>query len=328
MHSARQEAIIIVPGQLPFEGRFFGADAGFSRYAGTERFEVGCGPCRCADRGMELFDRAKEREAFSDVFDIHYHLLYGVDDGPKAFEDSVALAEASIEDGVTHIACTPHSNDRYKFDPAVNQERRDRLQAHFGDRLTLGSGCDFHLSYENIENLHKDPARYTINAKQYLLVEFPDFAISQNMAHTFFQMISAGVIPIITHPERNPTLMQEPGRMVEWLRLGCLVQVTAASLDGRFGNRSQAIARELIQKNWVHIIASDAHSVDRRGPSMTKAYRLLESEYGKETAERLCKINTKAVYLGEPLPAQPEGVGLYEELNAPKKGFFSRLFGR
>lgn len=260
------------------------------------------------------------------MFDIHYHLLFGVDDGPKTLEESLALAEASIAEGVTHIVCTPHSNDKYRFDPAVNRERLSLIEERLGGRLTLGLGCDFHLSYDNIENLYKDKARFTINGKQYLLVEFPDFGIATNMEATFYEMTMSGVVPIITHPERNPTLQKDPSRMTEWIRLGCLVQVTASSLMGRFGQRAQAMSRDLLKKNWVHIIASDAHGVERRSPSMSKAYAVLQSEYGRQTADRLCIENPKAIFFGEPLAEQPEPRGVFEE--PARKGFFSRLFGR
>lgn len=261
------------------------------------------------------------------MFDIHYHLLYGVDDGPKTLEESLALAEASIAEGVTHIVSTPHSNDKYRFDPAANRERLAVIEERLGGRLALGLGCDFHLSYDNIENLQKDRSRFTINGKQYLLVEFPDFGIATNMAATFYEMTAAGVVPIITHPERNPTLQQDPGRMAEWIRLGCLVQVTASSLLGRFGQRAQAISRDLLKKNWVHVIASDAHSLERRAPAMSRAYAALQSEFGKPTADRLCIENPKAIFFGEPLAEQPEPRGIFEEFKPAKKGFFSRLFG-
>jgi protein-tyrosine phosphatase len=262
------------------------------------------------------------------VFDIHYHLLFGVDDGPKTFEDSLALAEASIAEGVTHIVCTPHSNDTYKFQPDVNREKMEMLQERLGDRVTLGLGCDFHLSYDNIDNLFKDRARYTINSKQYLLVEFPDFGIAANMATMFFQMTSSGVVPIITHPERNPTLMKDQKRIAEWIRMGCYVQITAASLLGRFGKRSQAMSHDLLKRNWVHIVASDAHSVERRSPSMARAYETLLTQYGKNTADRLCIENPRAVFLGEDLAEQPEPLGVYGVFKSSNGGFLSKLFGK
>ena len=262
------------------------------------------------------------------MFDIHYHLLFGVDDGPKEFEDSLALGEASIVDGVTHIVCTPHSNDKYNFDPALNRERMLMLQERFEGRLTLGLGCDFHLSFENVEDLYKDPSRYTINGGRYLLVEFPDFGIQPNIANVFYKMITSGITPIITHPERNPTILNDSSIMIEWLRIGCLVQVTASSLTGRFGSRAQEMSVKLLKKNWIHIIASDAHSTERRGPAMSKAYAWLTDEWGQETAERLCVLNPKAVYFDELLPQQPAPQGLFEELQSEKKGIFGRLFGR
>lgn len=262
------------------------------------------------------------------MFDIHYHLLFGVDDGPKTFEDSLVLAETSIAEGVTHIVCTPHSNDTYKFQPDVNREKMEMLQERLGDRVTLGLGCDFHLSYDNIDNLFKDRERYTINGKQYLLVEFPDFGIAANMATMFFQMTSSGIVPIITHPERNPTLMKDQKRIAVWIRMGCYVQITAASLLGRFGKRSQAMSHDLLKRNWVHIIASDAHSVERRSPSMARAYEALLMQYGKNTADRLCIENPRAVFLGEDLAEQPEPLGVYGAFKSSNGGFLSKLFGK
>ena len=262
------------------------------------------------------------------MFDIHYHLLFDVDDGPKTLEQSLALAEASIAEGVTHIVCTPHSNDKYAFRPDVNRERMHILNERLNGRLTLGQGCDFHLSYENVEKLYKDRSRFTINGKQYLLVEFPDFGIAANMAATFYTMTASGVVPIITHPERNPTLQKDPHRIAEWIRLGCLVQITAASLVGRFGKRAQAMSRDLLRKNWVHIIASDAHSVERRAPAMAEARETLRKDFGQRTADRLCIENPRAVFFGEMLAEQPEPLGVYATYKPAKLGFLSRLFGK
>ena len=262
------------------------------------------------------------------MFDIHYHLLFGIDDGPKTLDDSLALAQASIAEGVTHIVCTPHSNDKYKFQPEVNRERLEMLRERLDGSLTLGLGCDFHLSYDNIDNLYKDRARFTINGNQYLLVEFPDFGIAANMAATFYQMTASGIVPIITHPERNPTLQKDSHRIAEWIRLGCLVQVTAASLIGRFGQRAQAMSQDLLKKNWAHIIASDAHSVERRSPAMARAYEALQTQYGQQTADRLCIENPRAIFFGEILAEQPEPQGVYDIYKPAKAGFFSRLFGK
>ncbi|MEO6828355.1 MAG: CpsB/CapC family capsule biosynthesis tyrosine phosphatase, partial [Acidobacteriaceae bacterium] len=154
------------------------------------------------------------------MIDIHHHLLYGLDDGAVDFETSLKMAELAIADGITHVVCTPHANSEYNFSPQENAARLERLRENVGDRLTLGLGCDFHLSYENIEDVLAHPAKYSINGKQYLLVEFPDFGIPQNISESFHEMSVAGLIPIITHPERNLTLMQKPEKIADWLRIG------------------------------------------------------------------------------------------------------------
>ena len=261
------------------------------------------------------------------MIDIHHHLLYGLDDGAVDLETSLEMAKIAIKDGITHVACTPHANSDYVFRPEENAALLAELQQKLGDRLTLGLGCDFHLSFDNIEDALAHPTKYTVNGKKYLLVEFPDFGIPQNISSSFYEMAVAGMVPILTHPERNLTLMQKPEKLAQWLRMGCLVQVTAGSLIGRFGRGPQRIARELLDWGWVHVIATDAHNTTSRPPVMSTAFEFLSQHYGEETAERLCVQNPEAVFEGKGLPEQPEPARAFEEdeeFTAPKKrGLFS-----
>jgi protein-tyrosine phosphatase len=261
------------------------------------------------------------------MYDIHYHMIFGVDDGPKTIEASLELAEASIIEGVTHVVCTPHSSDAYQFRPEVNSSRIQMLNQRLGGRITLGMGCDFHLTYDNIEDASKNKSKYTINGGRYLLVEFPEFGISRFSSDVLFQFSSSGLVPIITHPERNPELLATPSRMIEWLRIGCLIQVTAGSVIGRFGKRAQAMSLDLIKKNWVHFIASDAHSMEWRPPAMAPAFDFLKKRFGLETAERLCIHNPRAAFFNENLMPNPDPIGVYEDAR-PKRGFFDSIFRR
>lgn len=262
------------------------------------------------------------------MIDIHHHLLFGLDDGPREIEVSLAMAEMSIQNGVTHVVCTPHSSEQYAFNPQVNSERLAMLQEQLGDRLTLALGCDFHLMYDNIEDATVHPSRYSINGKNYLLVEFPNHSISPSMTEIFFRLGLAGLTSIITHPERNPVVVRHPERLAEWIRNGCYVQITAASLDGRFGKTAQQVSHDLLRQNWVHFIATDAHDVTSRPPKLRKAYDTVAMRYGVETAERLCVTNPHAAFYGEPMPPQPEPEGLYPEDTQKAPGLLSRLFGR
>ncbi|HEY4046224.1 MAG TPA: CpsB/CapC family capsule biosynthesis tyrosine phosphatase [Acidobacteriaceae bacterium] len=262
------------------------------------------------------------------MIDIHHHLLFGLDDGPREIEVSLAMAEMSIQNGVTHVVCTPHSSEQYAFDPRLNRERLEMLQDRLGDRLTLALGCDFHLMYDNIEDATAHPSKYSINGKSYLLVEFPNHAISPSMTEIFFRLSLAGLTSIITHPERNPVVVRHPERLAEWIRHGCYVQITASSLDGRFGKTAQQVSHDLLRQNWVHFIATDAHDVTSRPPKLRKAYDTVAMTYGVETAERLCVTNPRAAFYGEPLPPQPAPEGLYPEDTQKSPGLLGRLFGR
>ena len=271
------------------------------------------------------------------MIDIHHHLLPGLDDGARTLDVSLAMAEIAIADGITHIACTPHSSHRYFFDPEHNAtlfaELQDAVTTRFGDAITLGLGCDFHLMFDNIEDAQRHPTRYTINGHNYLLVEFPDSAISPNTPQTFYQLSLSGMTPIITHPERNPILARQPERMAEWLKAGALIQVTASSLTGRFGPQAERSAHWLLDHRWVHFLATDAHDVESRPPRLRPAFDWVAEKYDPATAERLCIANPRAAFYGEalgpqPEPAEPHTVESRRSPATAKSSFFGRLFGR
>jgi protein-tyrosine phosphatase len=260
------------------------------------------------------------------MYDIHHHLLFGLDDGPATLEDSVAQAEMAIADGITHVVATPHSSDRYTFQPEENEKRIAQIHERVGDRLTLGLGCDFHLSYENIEDAINHPQKYSINGGQYLLIEFPDFGIPNRISEAMYELRLAGMTLIITHPERNPSLLSHPEKVAEWLRAGHLVQVTAGSLTGRFGTSAARMANDMLKKRWIHFLATDAHNTKSRPPALREAYEYVAREQGEEYARLLCVQNPKAAFDGVELPDQlpAEDLFKYED----KRGFFARLFDR
>jgi protein-tyrosine phosphatase len=252
------------------------------------------------------------------MVDIHCHLLPGLDDGPDSLEESLHMAEMAIGDGITHVVATPHASDRYKFLPDLVRKRRDELQALVGTRLHIATGCDFHLSYENLLDLRRAPANYTLNQKNYLLVEFADFSIPPTMDQTLHEMCLSGLRPIVTHPERNALLRAHPARLVKWMRLGCTVQVTALSLQGRFGESARLAADLLLDKNAIHFFASDAHNLKGRPLVLRESYEEVARRKGPRVAEALFRENPLAAVEGRELPYLPEPPEI-EELSPPKK---------
>lgn len=255
------------------------------------------------------------------MVDIHCHILAGVDDGPDRLEMSQQMAEAAIAEGVTHVVATPHANDTYHFDPELIRRRRDELQALIGERLQLVTGCDFHMSYDNLLAAHQEPARFTINHRNYLLVEFADFAIPPAMDKALKELLMKGVRPIITHPERNPTLVSGPARLTQWVRDGCYVQVTASSLLGRFGPRAQAAAEAWLDEGAVHFVASDAHNVTSRPLQLRPAYDAVAQRKGEALARALLRENPLAAIEGEQLPYAPKPREMPAEEQPRRKRF-------
>jgi len=216
------------------------------------------------------------------------------------------MGEMAIADGITHVVGTPHANDEYKYDPVLVRQRRDELEEYFGDRLRIATGCDFHLSYENLQDIREHRTKYTLNQRNYLLVEFADFAIPPTIEDTLHNLQLAGITPIITHPERNGLIRAKPERLYGWIHQGCYVQVTASSVLGRFGQGTQRLVEKWLAEGRIHFFASDAHNLASRPMKMKAAYEVVAREQGEEVAKALFRENPLAAFEGQPLPYVPE----------------------
>jgi len=226
------------------------------------------------------------------MVDLHQHLLPGLDDGSPDLDTSIAMARMAVEEGITHVVATPHASSRYDFEPTLIAERLAVLRgalAEHGIPLQLGTGCDFHMSYENIRDALAHPRKYTLNASAYLLVELPDLAISPHVGELLYQLRLSGMVPILTHPERNPRLQADDERIKDWLRHDLLVQVTASSVLGQMGKAAE--------------------------------------RYGEQYADRLCTGNPLAVFEGRDLAEQDEPLHLYDDERVGQP-WWKRIFGR
>jgi protein-tyrosine phosphatase len=240
------------------------------------------------------------------VIDIHSHILPEVDDGPKSWEVAVEMCRMAAADGVTHMVATPHSNDRYHFDHDYLSGCVGQLQDRVGASPMLSLGCDFHLSYDNLQSVLAEPHRYTIAGGNYLLVELSDYGIPTQIADCFLKLGDRGVTAVITHPERNAILRQTPLRVIEFVELGCTVQITANALTGFWGQRVGRLATWLLEHEAVHVIASDAHDAKHRTPILSAARDLAAQICGKDVANALVEGNPRAMLTGQPLPYLPK----------------------
>jgi protein-tyrosine phosphatase len=234
------------------------------------------------------------------MVDIHSHLLYGIDDGPETLEQSLAMLQAAIAGGTTDIVATPHANPEFDFDPELISERVAELQ-DAGGPIRIHTGCDFHLSYTNVNDAVENPAKYAINQKNCLLVELSDLTIFKNTESDFERLQNAGLLLIITHPERNGLLRQRLERLRSWVEMGCYLQVTGQSAVGKFGSKAKEFTDKLLDENLVHFVASDAHDTRNRPPDLQEAFRQVRKKYGEKRAERLFISNPAAALSGDPI---------------------------
>lgn len=218
------------------------------------------------------------------------------------------MCKTAAADGITHMVATPHANDRYHYDREYLKGLVAHLQTLIGDSLKLGLGCDFHLSIDNLQDAMAHPTRYVIEDTRYLLVEFNNYSIPQNITESFFQLGNSGITPIITHPERNPILRESPQRVLEWAELSCVVQMTGSALTGFWGERVQRVAQWLLEHQAVHVLATDAHDTEKRVPILSTARAAVAEICGDEIADALVEANPRAVISNEPLPYFPRPV--------------------
>jgi protein-tyrosine phosphatase len=218
------------------------------------------------------------------------------------------MCKAAAADGITHMVATPHANDRWHYDREYLQELLNQLREKVGDAPKLSLGCDFHLSFDNIQDAIKHPTRYVIEGTRYLLVEFSNFSIPQQTNDSFMALGNAGMTPVITHPERNPILRESLQRVVEWAEQGCVVQVTGSSLTGFWGDRSRKAAEWLLEHQAVHVLATDAHEMEKRVPILSTARDAAAEICGDEIAEALVELNPRAIIENQPLPYFPRPV--------------------
>lgn len=238
------------------------------------------------------------------MIDLHSHVLPGVDDGARTIEDSRELASKAASEGITAIAATPHVRHDYPTTPDRMEAEVAALRRDFSEQgipVEILHGGE--LDLQAMRALSQDDLRrFTIAQNgRYLLVEFPYRGWPLDLEQTLFDLALSGFAPILAHPERNAEVQAEPGRLSPFVDRGGLVQITAASLDGRIGRRSRQAAQELIEAGLAHILASDAHLPEIREVGLAAAAEALDDEL----ARYLTQAAPSAIVAGEAVPPPP-----------------------
>jgi protein-tyrosine phosphatase len=239
------------------------------------------------------------------MIDIHSHILPGVDDGSPSMQTSIEMLQMAAGGGTTDIVATPHKNLVFPYDAATIHRVFMELSDKASGLIALHLGCDLSLSGDNVQEVLANPAKYTINSKGYLMVELPELTSLSSIRGVLKRMLETRITPIITHPERNASVQANIKELENWISDGCLTQVTAQSLTGRFGTRARRFAESLFQADLVHFVASDAHDCKDRTPVLGPAYQLVCERWGTARAEEVFVHNPASALLGEPVYGIP-----------------------
>ncbi len=246
---------------------------------------------------------SRAADQYHRMIDVHSHILPGLDDGARTQDEAVSMARMAASAGTTDIVATPHANEQFCFDPTVAGQRIAELQQACGETPRIHYGCELHLTPDNIDDALRFPARYSIAHRAYLLIEFSDLWIPKTAGEILARLMAAGIRPVLAHPERNPILRGRFADLDVWVEEGCLLQVTAQSLTGRFGRAAQSGSEELMRLGLVHLLASDAHDTRHRPPVLDEAWQYLKDRFGQPIAQRLLVENPRAVLEGKPVEA-------------------------
>jgi protein-tyrosine phosphatase len=230
------------------------------------------------------------------MIDLHTHFLPDWDDGAESLAEAREMADIAQRDGITKIAVTPHlfRITKHDGDWAGLADRIARFkEAAGGFPCEIYWGAEVHIHPGIIKDIREHDL--TVNKSDYFFLEFPADSVWPGAKDFLYEIRLDGLIPIISHPERNSEFRARPGLLYDIVRTDCLAQVTAKSILGEFGPEVKRAAELFLSHNLVHIIASDAHDTSVRPPKLSRAVKEAAKIVGKEKAEAMVTSIPEAI---------------------------------
>jgi len=236
------------------------------------------------------------------LVDLHCHLLPGLDDGAATWDDALAMARMAAGDGVSTVVATPHqAGGAGRISGRMIRDRVEQLQELIGRHdvpLQVLPGAEIRVEPELVDDLRCGELLTLADRGRHVLLEMPH-DVYLPVDRLLSGLGALGVVGILAHPERNSGIIAQRDALFPLVEAGCLLQVTAGSLVGRFGARVQKFARWLVGQGLVHFVGSDAHGPGSRRPLLRYAFDCLVALAGYETAVDLCCRNPGLVAAGE-----------------------------
>lgn len=263
------------------------------------------------------------------MIDLHCHMLPAIDDGAGDVETSLAMARMAVEDGIRITACTPH------IMPGVYENRGpdiraaiDRLQKVLDESdipLKLVTGADVHIAPDLVHGL-KTGRILSLNDSRYFLFEPPHHIAPPRLEQLCFDVMSAGYMPLITHPERLTWIESHYDVIKQMAHGGAWIQITAGAVTGRFGRRPKYWSERMLDEGMVHILATDAHNLRNRSPNLSHARDLIAERLGEQAAIDMVLTRPQGVLDNVSPSTLPPTVGAAAPERRESRNVFRRLF--
>lgn len=237
------------------------------------------------------------------MIDLHCHILPGLDDGARNVADSIEMARKAANDGITQILCTPHHNRKYRNPKnrivlAVEQLQKELDKEKIPIKLLVGQEVRIHG--ELLKEIEEDKIVFIDSNHTYVLLEFPVKEIPLYAEKLIESLIEKKHIPIIVHPECNLEFQRDVNKLVRFLDMGILAQMTAPSIVGRYGKKVQKTADKMLKHRMVQMVASDAHRLEMRNFYLKEAYAYVDEHYGTNRVSEMKQV-AKDVTKGIPI---------------------------
>ncbi len=236
------------------------------------------------------------------LVDVHCHILPGIDDGPADWTESLAMARLAVADGISTVVATPHQLGSYGWNVgeairACCRHLQELLHQH-GIPLRVLPGADVRIEPDLVGKIGAGEVVTLADHRRHVLLELPH-EVYFPLDRLLRDLHAAGLVGVLSHPERNQGILARPQVVESLVDAGCLVQVTAGSLAGTFGPRIKSFAEWMVVEGWVHFIATDAHGPKSRRPLLSRAFERVAEIAGQPKAWELCSGNPGRVVAGQ-----------------------------
>ncbi len=261
------------------------------------------------------------------MIDMHSHILWGLDDGSQSLDMSVSMLRMAVEAGTTDVFATPHVN-RHGIIPSWNEimEKIETLQQKANEAnipIRIHPGAEVELNYDTMQFIKEGSREYCLAESRYLLIELTEQSQPKQVQEMGYELMMRGFVPVLAHPERYDRIMEHPGRVLEWMQHGLLTQSNTGSFIGAFGNAVQKRAEDLMKRNMICFLGSDAHRIEFRTTNTQETQNTLQhTKEGQALLDRAERYGRAVIQDKVFYPDLPD------QWNPPKKSLLKRIFGK